>query len=84
MTWMHRIDAVPAFRRRIEFKRDGEASRFGRIVPPYSHDNFRRGLGDDVRIDPEDSTGVWLIPSLTYDWWRYADDGPADQFWDGD
>jgi hypothetical protein len=82
--WWHRIDAVPAPGRRIEFKRPGATPRFGRIVRPYPHDTYRMGIGDDVRIDPESSTGVWLIPSLTYTEWRYADDGPADQFWDGD
>lgn len=71
--WVHRIDDVPQIGARIEFKREGEASRFARVVRPANRDTYRRGMGDDVRLDPEDSTGVLLIPSLTYTHWRYAD-----------
>lgn len=72
MTWTHRIDAIPAVGRRIEFRRDDTPSRFARVVPTRDGDRFYDGLGDDVRLDPEDSTGVLLIPSKTYSWWRYV------------
>lgn len=82
MKWLHRIDAVPAPGRRIEFKRGDEPSRFGVIVLPPRIDTFRAGLGDDVRIKPDGGI-VLLIPSLSYTHWRYADDGPENVFWDG-
>lgn len=73
--WTHRIDAVPQVGRRIAFVSDtgkmmGAIGREGVVVRPYANDDFYRGIGDTVRIHP-DGGGVWLIPSLTFDWWRY-------------
>lgn len=82
--WHHRIDCVPQIGRRVEFGHftaPTDPTRFARVVAPYHDDRFRAGLGDDVRLDPEDSTGVWLIPSKAYSWWRYADQGDAKAFW---
>jgi hypothetical protein len=73
--WTHRIDEVPRPGRRISFKPDDPNAepRTGKIVRCRAGDDYRKGVGDDVRIDPDDSTGVLLIPSLTYAWWRYID-----------
>lgn len=70
--WQHRIDAVPQVGQRIEFRRGDEPSRFGRVVAPKLFDDYYRGCGDDVRILP-DGGALLLIPTHTYDYWRYAD-----------
>jgi hypothetical protein len=74
--WTHRIDEVPDVGRRIAFKHTSEpdaVGRTGRVVRAADNDVFYGGVGDDVRIDPDDSTGVLLIPSLTFAWWRYIE-----------
>lgn len=77
--WTHRIDAVPEVGRRIAFVSDsgkalGANGREGRVVRCPPGDNFWKGIGDDVRILPDRGI-LLLIPSLTYAWWRYLDDG---------
>ncbi len=70
---LHRIDAVPEVGRRIRFAKErDDFGRTGQVVRLNHGDKLWHGIGDDVRIDPDDSTGVLLIPSHTFNWWAYV------------
>ena len=71
LDWHHRIDEVPRVGERIRFGKELDGDhRDGLVVAPSLSDDYWAGVGDDVRIKPDDGD-LLLIPSRTYSWWRY-------------
>jgi hypothetical protein len=53
--WFHRVDAVPAVGQRIVFCRERGDDRRGVVIQPTILDTFRAGVGDEVRIRPDET-----------------------------
>jgi hypothetical protein len=67
----HRIDAVPQVGQRIQFGQTQDGPwRQGLVIEPSLRDDYFAGVGDDVRIKPDDGD-LLLIPSKTYLYWSY-------------